>query len=498
MTPYLIRRLLLLPVTLFAIILVNFVILNLVPGDPVTQLDRSMTGEAERSTELESGGEESHHLQFREHYGLTKPILLNFWGMLTKNEIEEGLKKLASRKINEEEMSVHTYHQLKTLWGDRASYILPLLLDCAKNETTSLPERRLALNLFIRGGTRMGYVGSALTKEKKEKNRQISQSNQFLSAQKALDTDTNSQLKEKAINLSLWLSEHPEFHRSNTLNEKMWTIFLDTRFFRYLQRVIFLDFGTLRNDSHKTVISEVAKRLKYSLTLAVLPMFLTFALCQIFGMLMAYYHKKWVDHLLNITFLILFAIPVFVTAPFLIENFSLNQTLPFLNISLPYSGFHRPMADYIQLTSIERLGDISLHLVLPLISVMYGTLAVQSRLSRTAFLEVMSQNHVRTARAMGFPLMSILWKHVARNGAITIMTSLATSLGVILGGSLIVETVFEINGFGKFFYEAILNRDYNVVLFSAFASSLLSLIGYLIADLSYTFLDPRVTLNNQT
>jgi len=104
------------------------------------------------------------------------------------------------------------------------------------------------------------------------------------------------------------------------------------------------------------------------------------------------------------------------------------------------------------------------------------------------------QDYVRTARAKGLPHQTVLVKHVGRNAAITVVTSLAASLGVILGGSLIVETVFEINGFGRFFYDAIVNRDYNVVLFSAFAGSFLTLIGYLAADLSYTLLDPRVSL----
>ena len=140
------------------------------------------------------------------------------------------------------------------------------------------------------------------------------------------------------------------------------------------------------------------------------------------------------------------------------------------------------------------MGDILLHIFLPLIAIKYGTLAVQARLARTAFLEVLRQDHVRTARAKGLSSLAILIKHVGRIGSIKIVTSFAASLGVVLGGSLIVETIFEINGFGKFFYEAILNRDYNVVLFSAFAGSFLTLIGFLIADISYTFLDPRVSL----
>jgi peptide/nickel transport system permease protein len=107
----------------------------------------------------------------------------------------------------------------------------------------------------------------------------------------------------------------------------------------------------------------------------------------------------------------------------------------------------------------------------------------------------MRQDFVRLAKAKGVRQFDLLVKHVGRAASITIVTSLAASLGVVLGGSLIVETVFEINGFGRFFYEAIVQRDYNVVLFSAFAGSFLTLIGYLLADISYTILDPRVTLD---
>lgn len=79
MQAYLIRRLLLLPLTLFAIILVNFLILNLVPGDPVTVIERSQSGDATKNSQSQTSSEEHQHLVFREHYGLTLPILFNYW-----------------------------------------------------------------------------------------------------------------------------------------------------------------------------------------------------------------------------------------------------------------------------------------------------------------------------------------------------------------------------------------------------------------------------------
>ena len=126
---------------------------------------------------------------------------------------------------------------------------------------------------------------------------------------------------------------------------------------------------------------------------------------------------------------------------------------------------------------------------------MYGSLAAQSRISRTAVLEVLRQDYVRTAHAKGLAAGTVYFRHVGRNASITIVTSIAGSLGIILGGSLIVESIFDINGFGRFFYEAILNRDYNVIMFSALAGSFLTLLSYLVADIAYTVLDPRVTLD---
>lgn len=492
MTQYLMRRLLLLPFTLFAIILVNFVILNLAPGDPVTVANVSSTGDATRSTDQAGMTGDLRYLQFREHYGLTLPILLNGWPWISSERVKAGLKRLNDRDA----VSFDAYQRLRTLWGDRARFVMPHLLNEAKNRENPKEIRRLAANLMVRGGLRQGRVGSKLTQKERDLNKQIAQNNLFLNGLHVHEIDSMEQLEEKVSKLDAWFMQAGGAEAFTYKGvRKAALFFLETRFTRYLSRVMLLDFGTLRNDSNKTVISEVSKRIKYSLTLAVIPMFITFLLCLTFGMLMAVKQNQWPDYSLNVFFLILFAIPVFVAAPFLIEKCALHKNVPFTQIPMPSSGFHSPQEIYEKLTSPKRLFDVMLHLILPLTALVYSSLAVQARLSRTAFLEVMRQDYVRTARAKGLPWMQILIKHVGRNGAITIVTSLASSLGVILGGSLIVETIFEINGFGRFFYDAVVNRDFNVVLFSAFAGSFLTLIGYLIADISYTLLDPRISFN---
>lgn len=483
MLNYILRRLFLLPLTLFAIILVNFVVLNLAPNDPVNATDISSTGEANRQ---EKSASENHYLQFREHYGLTLPIVFNLWPSISAQELKEALQKLSS------DLKASELHALNTTWGDKARFIMPLLLQEAKDPQNSFDKRKIAANLFIRGATKQGFLGRGLSKEQKELNRKISADNIHLHSLTIGKKDPS--LDEKVEKLGTWFEKNKNLYPYPlSFNEKVKLFFFETRFCRYLSKVVTLDFGHVRNDNNKKVIDEVAKRLKYSLTLAVIPMLITFTLCQVFGMYMALHQNKWQDVCLNTFFLILFAIPIFVVAPFLIEKIAMGRSIPFTDVSLPISGFHSDDTHYQSLTSAKRLFDITLHLFLPLIAVTYGTLAIQSRLSRTTILEVLRQDFVRMAKAKGLETKTILIKHVGRNAAITIVTALATSLGVVLSGSLIVETVFEINGFGRFFYEAIVNHDYNVMLFSVFAGSLLTIIGYLLADICYTILDPRVS-----
>lgn len=499
MITYLLRRLLLLPITVFFILIINFVIINLAPGDPTSVTEVSQEGAQKQENQAQAFGSDDRYLQFREHYGLTLPILFNTWPNLSRSEVEEHLRQVISKRhhpSDEEEMAVKDYDKIRILTGDQARFTMGHLLAIAEDERVPSDIRAGAVRFFSRGGWRRANLGPRLSQEQRRENRLIAKDNQFLRGLNITEESSPAEWEEILGKMSQW-------YDSNKLArgfapegvDRVRVLLLESRFARYLTRVFTLDFGTLRNDDNRTVIREVTKRFKYSLTLAILPMLITFVLCQFFGFFMAYKQNHWQDFGLNVVFLILYATPVFVVAPFLIEKVALNRTFPFTDTSIPISGFTSPDRIYETLTSKDRLLDVFQHIFLPLVAVMYGGLAAQSRLSRTAVLEVMRQDYVRTARAKGLPEFQVMLKHVGRNAAITIVTAIAGSLGVVLGGSLVIETIFEIDGFGKFFYEAILNRDYNVIMFSAISSAILSLFGYLIADIAYTLLDPRVTLD---
>lgn len=499
MLNYVIRRLLLIPITLFFIVLVNFVIVNLAPGDPVTVSEISPDGGATRSADRSMAfGSDERYLQFREWYGLTLPILFNSWPWTSQDDVDKSLEILSSKKWDlkdPEEMPIKDYDSFRVTFGDKSRYIMPKLLAVMEDPQQPVGIRSMASRFFARGGTRQGAIGSDLTDQQIANNKKVSIDNNLLRKLVFSPLTSQEQIKQNVGQFNQWYQENKDDYRfAPTTMQKCYIFFVETRFCRYMGRVLTLDFGTMRNDNNKSVISEVTKRFKYSLTLAIIPMLVTFVLCQIFGCLMAYKQNRWQDYGLSVSFLILYAIPIFVVAPFLIEKIALHHDFPFTSTPIPISGFTSPDSVYDKFNTAGRLVDVFQHIFLPLIAIMYGSMAAQSRLSRTTVLEVLRQDYVRTAWAKGLAPVTILFKHVCRNASITIVTSIASSLGVVLGGSLIVETLFEINGFGKFFYDAVINRDYNVIMFSSFAGSFLSLLGFLMADIAYTVLDPRLTL----
>lgn len=133
------------------------------------------------------------------------------------------------------------------------------------------------------------------------------------------------------------------------------------------------------------------------------------------------------------------------------------------------------------------------HLVLPIICLSYGGFAFLAKLTRSAVLENLMSDFARTARAKGAPEKTVLWRHVFRNSLLPLITVSAALLPGLLAGSVIVESIFSIEGMGKLAVESVQTRDRELVLSITFVSGLLTLLSYLIADLCYAFADPRVS-----
>lgn len=133
------------------------------------------------------------------------------------------------------------------------------------------------------------------------------------------------------------------------------------------------------------------------------------------------------------------------------------------------------------------------HLILPIIALSYAGFAALAKLTRTAVLENLQADYARTARAKGVKEKDVLWHHVFRNSLLPLITASAGLLPSLLAGSVIVESIFSIEGMGQLALEAVKARDRELVLSTTFISGLLTIIGYLLADILYTLVDPRVT-----
>jgi peptide/nickel transport system permease protein len=133
------------------------------------------------------------------------------------------------------------------------------------------------------------------------------------------------------------------------------------------------------------------------------------------------------------------------------------------------------------------------HLILPVLTLSYGGFAFLAKLTRTSILENLQADYARTARAKGVSEHDVLWRHVFRNSLIPLITVTAGLLPSLLAGSVIVESIFSINGMGNLVIEAVKSRDRELVLSITLISGFLTLIGYLIADFLYTIVDPRVS-----
>jgi peptide/nickel transport system permease protein len=157
---------------------------------------------------------------------------------------------------------------------------------------------------------------------------------------------------------------------------------------------------------------------------------------------------------------------------------------------LPVSGLRS--LNFDDLSTAGKIADMARHLILPVCVMSFTGLAALTRYSRSAMLEVIRQDYIRTARAKGLPESTVIWKHAFRNALIPVITLLGLMLPELIGGSFIFETIFAYPGMGRLGYDAIMARDYPVLMGIGTVVALLTLLGNLLADLLYAFADPRV------
>ena len=157
---------------------------------------------------------------------------------------------------------------------------------------------------------------------------------------------------------------------------------------------------------------------------------------------------------------------------------------------LPISGLVSFNFDAMNI--FEKIFDITKHLILPVSVSVIVSLATLSRYTRSGMLEVLKQDYIKTAYAKGLTQKQVIFKHALKNTLLPMITIIGLSIPGLIGGSFIFETIFSYPGIGRLGYEAVMARDYPIVMGIATLTAILTLLGNIIADILYTYADPRI------
>ncbi|NQU03318.1 MAG: ABC transporter permease [Syntrophaceae bacterium] len=262
---------------------------------------------------------------------------------------------------------------------------------------------------------------------------------------------------------------------------------LHEQYFLWLKKLAVLDLGNSFSPDRRPVLDKIAERLPITIAINVLSMILIMLVAIPIGVLSAVRQDSFFDKATSVFVFVGFAVPTFWLALLLMILFGVNLGW------LPISGIRS--LNYEYLTPWSAFWDLVKHLIMPVILSAFGGLAGLSRYMRANMLEVIRQDYITTARAKGLSERIVIYKHALRNALLPVITILGLSIPGLIGGSVIFETIFAIPGMGQLFYMSVMSRDYPLVMGILFIGAVLTLLGNLIADMSYAVADPRIRVS---
>ena len=261
------------------------------------------------------------------------------------------------------------------------------------------------------------------------------------------------------------------------------------QFGRWIWRTVRLDFGRSYMPDGRLVTGKIRERIPVTLGLNLLELVIIFSVAVPLGILSATRQYSMFDKAMTLFVFVGFATPDFWLALLLMILFGVQLGW------LPISGLRSLNFEYLAFWG--QVWDIFSHLILPVLVAAFGGLAYLSRLMRGSLLEVIRQDYIRTARAKGLPEREVIYRHAVRNAVIPVVTLLGLMVPGLLGGSVFIETVFSIPGMGQLFVQSAFSRDEPVLMALIVIGASLSLLGNILADISYGLVDPRIRVSGQ-
>jgi peptide/nickel transport system permease protein len=264
------------------------------------------------------------------------------------------------------------------------------------------------------------------------------------------------------------------------LNRPVWVQYKD-----WIVRFSKFDFGYSISDG-VAVKDKILQRIPVTLAINGITLVLIFFLGIVLGVSGAVRKGSWYDRCATFGMFLFFSLPTFWVSLLAIQFFSVHLGW------FPVSGVKSLDFEYFSMG--RKIGDFLWHISLPVAVSVIGALAGISRYVRERMLSVLREEYVTFAKAKGLPARTVIYEHALKNALLPVVTLLGLSLPSLLGGSVIFESIFSIPGIGRLFFEAVMSRDYPLIMGLLSISALLTLLSNVLADVGYLMVDPRIRL----
>jgi len=469
---YLIKRIFLFIPTLLVISLVAFALSKAAPGDPIERLLQFEAGGANASPS--SNGYLESRQQYRElgqELGLDRP---SFYFSLTTAAHPDTLYRIVSKDHRETlQKLIYTYGN----WSAIQSYYQQV-------QDLEAQIYRLELKSDAATAFRQHIQALYLSDTEAQIDSRLSQATEQITQDSMLDATFREPLAQL-------IQRFEQFKRETKLDQLNVPALhwhgIDNQYHRWITQFLSGDFGRSLHNGQK-VVDRLRTPIFWTLILNVLAILIAFGVSIPVGVYTARYPERKRTTAVSIGLFLLYSMPTFWLGTMLV----VFLTTPEYGLDLFPSiglGMLPPEAPFW-----SRFWETAGHLILPVFCLSYGSFAFLSRQVNGSMRDVLKSDYVRTAKAKGLSINRVVWKHAFRNALFPLITLVAVIFPAAIAGSVIVEVIFAIPGMGRTAYQAIFSQDWPIVFTVLMLSAILTLIGQLVADILYQWVDPRVEL----
>ncbi len=449
MLAYLFRRLLLVPVTMLGVTFLVFFVSRLVPGGPVAQaMQAAMSSgneeqQSDRSKEEGGGGLNDDSAEaLEEQYGYDKSVGVAYlqWLGVWEREVDLSKSEFSAKRLDQVGSSQIQDSENETL----------IVLKGVGTQAKVVREGNQVLSAtMLESGKSLGEQGWTVRIESPQERQKRWAKRTQLSVEKAPQNYSYRAVAYRPKFRGLIQGDLGESHR---FGDSVWSM--------------------------------IRQRIPVALYFGLLTAVITYLVCLPLGVMKAIKHRTALDNVTSILIFIGYSIPGFALGAILLVYLGARMDL--------FPLFGMTSSEFDGFTPWEKVKDIAHHTVLPLSAYLVGAFASTTMMMKNNLMDHLSADYVRTAVAKGVSFPNAVWKHAFRNSFIPIATGLGGLITIIISGSMLIEKVFDIQGFGLLQYQAILDVDVPVIMGTLTISAFLMLLGNILSDVIVAMVDPRV------